>query len=84
MKDYNELFENLQNNCDEQNVINAFSDITLGELEDLNYLLDRLIVFCENIDEEELEDFECGNEMIKLYKLANTLFTRSCRNQETE
>lgn len=74
--DYNDLFTKLQEDCDEENCCNAFADITLEELIELNYLLDRLTVFCENIDTEELEDFECGDKVLKLYNLADTLFSR--------
>ena len=74
--DYNELFARLQNDCNRENNCNAFANITLQELIELNYLLDRLIIFCENIDVEELEDYECGDKVLKLYKLADTLFSR--------
>lgn len=74
--DYNELFFELQKQCNADNYCNAFADINLGELIELNYLLDRLLIFCENIDTEELEDFECGDKVLKLYKLADTLFSR--------
>lgn len=76
MSDYNELFAELQKRCHLENCSNAFADITLGELVELNYLLDRLLIFCENIDTEELEDYECGDKILKLYKLADTLFSR--------
>ena len=76
-KDYNELFADLQKACDEENVLNAFAYISLGELENLNYLLDRLIIFCENVDQEELEDCECGDKVLELYKLADTLFIKN-------
>ena len=34
--------------------------------------MDRLLIFCENIDSEELEDYECGDKVLELYKLADT------------
>lgn len=74
--DYNELFNDLQKDCTAENCCNAFANITLGELIELNYLLDRLLIFCENIDTEELEDYECGDKVLELYKLADTLFSR--------
>lgn len=74
--DYNELFSELQKNCNTENCCNAFANITLGELIELNYLLDRLLIFCENIETEELEDYECGDKILELYKLADTLFDR--------
>lgn len=74
--DYNELFHKLQKDCVENNCCNAFANITFYELIELNYLLDRLLIFCENIDTEELEDYECGDEILKLYKLVDTLFDR--------
>lgn len=76
MSDYNELFSELQKHCTHENCCNAFANITLGELIEMNYLLDRLLIFCENIDTEELEDYECGDKVLKLYKLADTLFDR--------
>lgn len=82
VKDYNELFNDLQKSCGEANCCNAFHCITLEELENLNYLLDRLIIFCDNADQEELEDCECGAEVLKLAKLADTLFTRDLREGE--
>ena len=74
--DYNELFSDLQKNCAAGNCCNAFANITLGELIELNYLLDRLLIFCENIETEELEDYECGDKILKLYNLVDTLFSR--------
>ncbi len=74
--DYNKLFDELQKDCTRENCCNAFANITLDELVELNYLLDRLLIFCENIDTEELEDYECGDKVLKLYKLADTLFAR--------
>lgn len=74
--DYNKLFDELQKHCTMENCCNAFADITLEELKELNYLLDRLLIFCENIDTEELEDFECGDKILELYRLADTLFSR--------
>ena len=73
---YDEMFKELQKHCDRENCCNAFSNITLEELIELNYLLDRVLLFCENIDSEELEDFECGDKVLKLYELADTLFSR--------
>lgn len=72
--DYNDLFAELQEDCDRENCCNAFAYITLGELIEMNFLLDRLILFCEDI--EDLEDFECGDKVLKLCKLADTLFSR--------
>lgn len=82
VSNYNELFADLQKNCNEENVFNAFSYISLDELKELNFLLDRLIIFCDNIDEEELEDYECGTEVLKLGQLADALFTRTSRNED--
>lgn len=76
MNDYNELFAKLQKHCERENCCNAFANISLGELIELNYLLDRILLFCENIDSEELEDFECGDKVLKLSRLADTLFDR--------
>ncbi len=73
---YDEMFMKLQKHCDIENCCNAFANITLGELIELNYLLDRLLIFCENIDSEELEDFECGDKVLELYRLADELFDR--------
>lgn len=83
MNDYNELFKKLQKACEYKNCCNAFKYITLEELDELNYLLDRLLIFCENIDREELEDYECGAEVFKLYQLADTLFDRDL-NEDKE
>lgn len=74
--DYNELFAELQKDCESKNCCNAFADIALEELIELNYLLDRLLIFRENIDTEELEDYECGDKILALYRLADTLFSR--------
>lgn len=74
--DYNKLFSELQKDCVVNNCCNAFANITLGELKELNYLLDRLLVFYENIDYDALEDYECGDEIHKLYLLVDTLFSR--------
>lgn len=74
--DYNKLFAELQKDCTRENCCNAFANITLWELKELNYLLDRLLIFCENIDTEELEDYECGDKVLKLYRLADALFSR--------
>ena len=74
--DYNELFAELQKDCKRKNCCNAFAGITLGELIELNYLLDRLLIFRENIDTEELEDYECGDKVLELYRLADTLFSK--------
>lgn len=82
VSDYNKLFVDLQKDCDAKNVLNAFSHISLDELIELNFLLDRLIIFCENVDQEELEDCECGDKVLKLYQLADTLFTRTSRNED--
>ena len=76
INDYNDLFAELQKECDFRNCSNAFANITLGELIELNELLDRLLIFCENIDIEELEDYECGDKVYKLYVLADTLFSK--------
>ena len=76
VSDYNALFAELQKACDRSNCCNAFANITLGELKELNYLLDRLLIFCENIDSEELEEYECGDKILELYRLADTLFDR--------
>ena len=73
---YNKLFTELQRDCNRRYCCNAFANITLEELIELNYLLDRLLLFCKNIDTEELEDYECGDKVLKLYKLADTLFSR--------
>lgn len=75
---YNELFKELQKSCERENCCNAFRYISLGELEELNNLLDRLLLFCENIKREELEDYEFGNKVFELYELADTLFSRDC------
>lgn len=82
VNDYNGLFDCLQKICNEENVPNAFGYISLEELVELNYLLDRLIVFCENVDQEEIEDCECGDKVLKLYLLADALFTRTSRNSD--
>lgn len=78
--DYNKLFAELQKDCDLKNCDNAFACITLEELIELNYLLDRLLIFCENIDTEELENYECGDKIIHLYELADTLFLKSMKD----
>ena len=74
--DYNELFTALQKDCNAKNCCNAFANITLADMIELNYLLDRLLIFCENIETEELENYECGDKILELYKLADTLFDR--------
>ena len=56
--DYNKMFSVLQEDCIRKNCCNAFAKITVDELVNLNNLLDRLIVFCENVDTDELEDCE--------------------------
>ena len=80
--DYNELFTEFERDCEEENVCNAFSCITLGELKDLNYLLDRVLIFCENCDEEEVEGMECGEHILKLGKLADKLFFRDLQKDK--
>ena len=79
--DYNELFTDFQKKCDAENVCNVFSCITLNELEKLNYLLDRVVLFCDNVDEDEVEDLECGEYILELGKLADTLFTKDLRKE---
>ena len=73
---YNYMFAELQKQCERENCCNAFRHITLDELIELNYYLDRLIVFCENLDPEYLEDLECGDKILDFYRLANNLFDR--------
>lgn len=79
VNDYNELFHQLQLSCQENNCFNAFRCISFDELQELNYLLDRFLVFCENIDLEELDDYESGDDVHKLYKLVDTLFIKDDR-----
>lgn len=81
---YNEMFDNLQALCDEENCCNAFRCITLEELKEINYLFDRLLLFCEDIDEDELEDYECGDKVLRLCQLVDTLFTRDLRTNREE
>lgn len=57
-RNYNELFAELQKDCERKNCCNAFANITLEKLIELNYLLDRLPIVCKNVDIEELEDCE--------------------------
>ncbi len=78
VNDYNELFADLQENCDENDYCNAFSCISLNELIELNSLLDRLIVFCDNVDEDEIDD----PNIFKLAKLADSLFTKDLRKDD--
>lgn len=82
-KNYNELFAELQKECDRKQYGNAFSRITLEELIDLNGLLDRVMVFCENFD-EDFDEFECGAEMLDLYRLVKTLFDKDFATQEDD
>lgn len=79
--DYNELFNELQKYCDDENCCNAFRHISLLELQALNYLLDRLIIYCENLNQEELEDNECGDKVLELALLADALFTKDLRSE---
>lgn len=73
---YNDLFNQFEKNCERENIPNAFRYIQYYELEELNNLLDKVILFVDNIDSDELEDYECGDDIIKLYELAQTLFDR--------
>ena len=73
---YNYMFIELQKHCERENCCNAFRHITLYELIKLNYYLDRLLVFCENLDPEYLEDLECGDKIFDFYRLVNNLFDR--------
>lgn len=77
---YNEIFTRFERVCKAEDWCNAFSHITYDDLVDLNDLLFKLITFCENIDPEELEDYECGDDVFKLYQLVDTLFSRSDRD----
>lgn len=76
--DYNALFAEVQKKCSAKDWCNAFANITLDEAMELNYLLDRLLLFVENIGIEafENEEFEFSDEILKLYRLADELFTR--------
>lgn len=74
--DYDKLFSDLQEACDFENVCNAFRCISLDELEQLNYFLDRLILFRDNNDEDEVEVMEFGDYVLKLAKLADALFLK--------
>ena len=78
VSDYNELFADLQEDCDENDMCNAFSCISLGELIELNNLLDRVIVFCDNADEDEVDD----SNIFKLGRLADALFTKDLRKDD--
>lgn len=77
LKNYNELFAKLQKHCEWKNCGNAFSNITLEELIDLNHLLDRLLVYCDNVDQDELEDSICGDDVLNLCRLVDTLFDKA-------
>lgn len=73
--DYNKIFVELQKDCEEKGYCNAFYQIHLADLIDLNYLLDRFLVFCDEVGKEELEDYgQCGDEILELRKLVITLF----------
>ena len=75
-QDYNKLFKNLENYCKGNNSCNAFSCITYNELIDLNDYLYQFLNFVENMDEEELLDCECGNEILRFYNLVEKLFNK--------
>lgn len=75
-KNYNGLFERLQKHCTVTKKCNAFAYITFDELIELNDLLDRLNVYCDNVDREQIENQECGDCILELDKLVDTLITR--------
>lgn len=75
-KDYNELFNRFNQYCVENSYPNAFLCLDFYDLDYLNRLFDRLLVFFDNINEEEIEDLD-GEEVIKLRDLIYDLFDRS-------
>lgn len=79
--DYNKVFRSLDEDCKTQNICNAFHNITYADLMELNDLLDKVILFCDNISEEELEEVE-GYDILKLSKLVDQLFTKDMNIKE--
>lgn len=72
---YDELYQELEKDCLEEDVLNVFSYMTLGEMKKMNFLLDRLMLFCQE-NETEIEDLDMGEYILELGKLAETLFNR--------
>ena len=75
--DYNAIMQDFEALCEEKGCCNAFKYASVADLEQLNYLLDRVLLFCEE-NEETLEDLEFGDKILELAQLADALFTKDC------
>lgn len=76
-RNYNPLFRSYELHCKENGLCNLFHYIEFYELEKLNFLLDRFLIFVENF-EGDLEDYDCGDELNRLYNLVKDLYDRDC------
>ena len=74
--DYNKVFRDFDEECERQGICNAFHNISFADLLELNELLDKVLLFCDNVSEDELEDIE-GYDILKLRKLVDSLFSNS-------
>ena len=72
---YDELYEKFEKMCVEEGVPNVFPYMSLADMEKMNFLLDRLMLFCQE-NEEELEELYFSEYVFELGNLAETLFDR--------
>ena len=79
--DYNKLFAELKEECERENILNAFSCISIEELKQLNYLLYSVIKFHDEIDEDVLKLYEHGDDIIRLHLLADILYLKDFSNK---
>ena len=79
-RDYNVLFLRFESYCVNNNWCNLFRYIQFDELDKLNFLLDRFLLFVENF-EGDLEDYEMGDEILKLYSLIENLLNRDLNSE---
>lgn len=61
--------------------LNLFGNIEINDLRQLNHLLDRFLVFMDELDyylndDNEIEDCQCGAEMMELKELVSNLYFR--------
>lgn len=79
--DYNEILNAFAAECQEEGSLNLFGNIEINDLRQLNHLLDRFLVFMDELDyylndDNEIEDCQCGAEMMELKELVSNLYFR--------
>lgn len=76
-RDYNALFGELECYCEFNNFCDLFRYAEFEDIKELNRLLDKFLIFFENF-EEDIDDYDCGDELNRLYRLVRELFDRDC------